>query len=702
MSTVSPPRYGRNRRAPSAIFLLLAALCGAGPLFACFGPEYWSVHFHGLRPDFFQMPQPWRGVPVEKRALPVPTGDDRDPEGFYIDPLERQRRKRVHAAVQAERAGQFRLAAALWERYEQERLRADPWEVADGHEPLQTVALDDRLSALRAWRGPRDTADLRAYLRARDLVSAGKFARAAPFLARIRRALYRDRAQYLRASLIFYNASPEAGIAAFRTYQSRHPSDPLACYMLGRSLFRLVRVQEEVEGWTLAPKRRRRLLREALAAYEACAAAAPSGPLAEDARGMAAGCLYRLSDRVAALTRYCEQLAALPPGRDNHFAFLSARRCLGRMSLAEHRAFQNRTLSRPARAAVYLDLNLHFGRPGLRGCETLGRFALAVLARRPEAPLSGRLLTQLAVIEGRLGHWERDERLATAAITRCGPGGYRDQARWQRAQALRQLHRSRESLAEYERLAAEADVPTMRRGAHEAAALLSEERGDLPNALRHYFALEYRDDYAYLIDCLASQAELRAFLRRFPNHPRAQLVRYSLGYRQLRAGQYEAAARTFGSLGSWLEVAEKSYDYRGSEEQKEPRWPALKLARFMATAARQEATARTDREKARAAYRRGQDLFHQRALARGPRRHARLLRAGRARHADVAAQPQGATHIRPVSSRTCLPLPGAAGLRADRAAIPSHSRGAESPRLRGALLRHAEHDGPLLDAARPV
>jgi tetratricopeptide (TPR) repeat protein len=609
-----PPCLGPRARGRRLLFLLLA-MGGVGPLFACFGPDYWSVHFHGLRPDFFQMPQPWRGVPEEKRALPPPSDNWADGDERSMRQEELRRAVAISRAVRAEAAGQFRLATTVWERYQRDRLRADPWEVADGQEPLQTSALDDRLAALRAWRGPQDTPDLRAYLRARDLVSAGKYSRAVPLLGRLRQAPYRERAKYLRASLVFLAGPPEAGVVVLRAYRARHPRDPLARYMLGRSLFRLIRIDEKVDGRKLAPDRRRRLLREALAAYAACAAGQPSGPLAEDARGMAAACLYRLGDRVAALARYCEQLAALPPGRDNHFAFLSARDCLHRMSLAEHRAFQDRTRSRPELAAVYLDLHLHFARPGLRGCENLGRFALAVLARHPKAALSGRLLTRLAIIEGRLGRWERAERLATAAIARCGPGGYRDQARWQRAQALRQLHRPREALAEYERLAEVASVPNLRRGAHEAAAILSEECGDLPDALRHYFALEYRPDYAYLIDCVASQDALRAFLCRFPRHPRAPLVRYSLGFRQLRAGQYDAAARTFASLGPWLAVAEKAYDYRNSEEQREPLWPPLKLARFMAAAARREAAARTDSAKARAAYCRARVLFHQRYLA---------------------------------------------------------------------------------------
>src|SRR5438093_3684020 len=79
------------RRCAVPLALVLIAL-GAAPLLACFGPEYWSVHFHADRPDFFQMPQPWRGVPSEKRALPAgdPFSQDEGPvnerEGHGLSP----------------------------------------------------------------------------------------------------------------------------------------------------------------------------------------------------------------------------------------------------------------------------------------------------------------------------------------------------------------------------------------------------------------------------------------------------------------------------------------------------------------------------------------------------------------------------------------------------------------------------------------
>jgi outer membrane protein assembly factor BamD (BamD/ComL family) len=593
--------------------LAVLTLSGAAPLMACFGPEYYAVHFTTYRwpgseygrPDFFRMPQPWRGVPPEKRALAGAVAYFSRNEEETPDRSDIARR-----AIRFEAAGRFRQAAAAWMRYRQEWSKADPDEIPSWPEPYQSRGLEDRIAALTAWRGPRDTVAMWIYLRARDLVNVGKYNRAQPLLARLTRDPFRTHAEYLQASIRFYSGTPEASATAYRSFLRRHPRHQLGLYMVGRSFFRPIRSEERRDK--LAPEQVQRYLRKALAAYEACAAADPHTSLAEDARGKAVACLFGLEEYAEALFYYCRQLAGVPPGADNHAAFLSARMCLEQMTLADHRAFQARAVTRPEVASVYLDLLLHYGQSGVRTIYNLGLFALEVLKRRPATPLSGRLLARLALIEGRLGHWKRAERLAAAALERCAPGAYRDQARWQHALALRQLRRRREALAEYERLAASALVPKMRRGAHEAAAVLSEEMGDRPNAIRHYLALEYRLDYGYLVDCLATQDELRAFLRRFPEHPRARLIRYSLGFRQLRASEYDAAARTFVSLGPWLDVAEKVYDC--ATDKGKPRWPPLRTARFLADAVRREAAARTDAEKARAAYSRAQLLFWQRHL----------------------------------------------------------------------------------------
>jgi tetratricopeptide (TPR) repeat protein len=605
------------------------------PLVACYGPEYDSVHFNSARPDFLQMPPPWWQWPGEVRALEThelsrygyPYEGTSGPGKAPPPPLWVTLKKR---AVQQEQAGRFRPAAATWEAYERvlEQARADPY-LGNSYQsdaiPDQNASkgLADRVLALRAWRGAPDTTALKSYLKARDLVDQTRFAEATTLLSQIRGEPYGAHADYLRAAIRFYTGfytqTPEFTAEVFRAVAGRHPRFAPASYMVGRCS--LAPVLADERGYATAsppvfpnyvPAQRETYLRRALAAYDACAAADPKGPLAEEARGMAAACRYRLRDYPPALLHYCRHLAALPPGRDDTGVFVSARKCLKAMSLADHRAFQAKALMEPATAAVYLDFHLHYGRLAARGNYNLGMFALEVLKRDSHAPLSGRLLSRLALIEDRAGRPARAEKLASRALRRLPPGAEQDNARWARAQSLEHLKREREALAEWERLAGTAGVPKMRRGAREAAAVVSERLHDYPNAIRHYFALQYVLDYGYVVDCLASQDDLRAFLKRFPGHPQAKLIRYSLGFRQLRAGQYEAAAKTFESLGPWLDVAEKKFACKTYREQ--PRWPPLRTARFLAEASRRVAAARTEGEKARIAYGMGQLMFRQRHL----------------------------------------------------------------------------------------
>jgi tetratricopeptide (TPR) repeat protein len=327
---------------------------------------------------------------------------------------------------------------------------------------------------------------------------------------------------------------------------------------------------------------------------------------------MAAGCRFRLHDYPQALLAYCRQLAAVPPGGQDGAAFVSARWTLRLMSPAQHLGFQKLALDAPEAASVYLDLLLRYGRSPAQVNHQLGVYALNLLRRHPSAPVSGRLLTQLSLIEDRNAQYAHAERLAVKALTRSRSRAERDEARWQHALALHHLGRGQEALREYERVADGAVTTRMRAGAHEAAAVLSEKLGDFPNAIRHYFVLGYRMDYGYVIDCLATPDDLRAFLKRFPNHPQRNLVRYSLGFRQLRAGEYEAAAQTFTPLGAWLQQAEKVYEATTNKGAK--RTPPLEAARYLAAAQRKEQAAKTPAERARHAYDAGRFIFRQRHL----------------------------------------------------------------------------------------
>jgi hypothetical protein len=180
VAPVPPPSRISHR---VGALLAALALCVAGPLLACYGPEYYSVRFNSEWTDFFRMPQPWRGVPPEKRALPGAAANysRKQEDSAYDEGSAAEPARLARAALRQEAAGQFRKAASVWRRYAQERQIAyldslSSYEDTETWGKLpQAKGLEDRIAALQAWRGPRDTAALRAYLRARDLVNARKY-----------------------------------------------------------------------------------------------------------------------------------------------------------------------------------------------------------------------------------------------------------------------------------------------------------------------------------------------------------------------------------------------------------------------------------------------------------------------------------------------------------------------------------------------
>ncbi len=590
--------------------LLYGALIAGGvaaPLTACFELEYRSVHFHAARPDFLRMPQPWIGSPSEKRAL-GPTN--------WTDPDEKLRQLERTARA-AERQGEFSRAARIWTQW-QERHRQAAHSASGSYDsppsPQEAKpSLPDRIAALHAWDGPEHTLGLRTYLQARDHADAGQYAEAARILTRLKAEPFRTQAEYLRAALLFHAGQLEAAERTYQKLVQRRPDHPTAHYMLGRIPYRQVLATAE-EGDLPAPAlpTQRPLLRRAAEAYDTCSRLQPKGHLGLDAAGMAGACYFRLGDYPQALLRYCRQIAALSAGEERLPAWTSARWCLRRMTLADHEAFQKLALREPEAAAIYLDLNLYYGRAGTRGLHRFGQYALQLLDREPQAGLSARLLNHLSVIEDRAGRHANAHRLATRAVERSSAGGARDQARWQLALALSHLKRDREALEQYERLTREAALPKMRRGAREAAAVLSERLQDYPNAIRHYLDLEYRPDYGYLVDCLATPEDLRTFLRRYPRHPRTRLIRYSLGLRLLRTGNYSEAEKVLASLGAWLATAEQAYPRTSSRGKAVP--PPLETARYLGQCARKEATAKTDAVRAHWAYEAARYVFHGRHL----------------------------------------------------------------------------------------
>src|SRR3569833_4541881 len=93
-----------------------------------------------------------------------------------------------------------------------------------------------------------------------------------------------------------------------------------------------------------------------------------------------------------------------------------------------------------------------------------------------------------------------------------------------------------------------------------------------------------------------SESELNQYLARHPADPHSRLIRYSIGFRQLRREDYRAAEQTFLSLGSWLKIADKKCERLTSHEK--PTMPPLQFARTMLALHAREASAHGTEEKA--------------------------------------------------------------------------------------------------------
>jgi tetratricopeptide (TPR) repeat protein len=596
-----------NRRLPRQVAILTALGLGlVAPVMACYDWEFESVRFNDARPDFFRMPRPWLSW-SEKRAI-EPQRAERAYDGYneYWEPARRQvplRERLRDAARQIERLGQFRQAADLWNRH---RLAC----LDDGEDDQVRPSLADRLAVLRDWRTSADSPDLRAYLRARDLVDSGDSVAAAAALSTIRSPRFRRHAAYLQAAILFHRDDPQC-LPVCRRLLLRQPRNPLAAYLLGRCLLAPV-LRDEGGAWDpgTAPSASHPQLREATSAFTRCSELAPRTFLAHDALGKAGAGYYRMHDLPRSLSCYLRQLARSTDPSQEQDAWVSARICLNAMRPADHGSFQRLALTQPELGPEYLDLILYWNRRGGASTARLGAFAIELLRRQPRASVAARVLVRIALIENRLGRGARASALASAALDRARDTATRDQARWQLAEGLARGGRTRASLSVYESLAASAGQGRLRRGAHESAAILAERLGDLPNAIRHYFALDYVRDYGYAIDVLASLEDLKAFLRRWPGHPRANLVRYSLGWRQLAAGENAAAVRTFESLGAWRQAVERKNPRTSTSGSPCP--SPLWIARFLLDSERAERSACTPAEKAKIAYAVGRLFFRQR------------------------------------------------------------------------------------------
>ena len=254
----------------------------------------------------------------------------------------------------------------------------------------------------------------------------------------------------------------------------------------------------------------------------------------------------------------------------------------------------------------------------------LSRLAERIAARHKDAlPLSVQI--KLAEIHYQRGDYGDAVRWANRALQASEVG----EETYARALFVRGAtrHRQRQetaAISDFETLLKRCADSPMRSGAREELAILYEDTGDLAAALDQYFALDYRQDIAYILDVRMPTATVAAYVVANPRHGQRDLLHYSLGVRSLRDGDLSAARRNLQSVPrARYRNFSKITDYLGENEHgPDPLTTINEIMELKSRIARtrtREARAMAEYDYASYHYKSGTLLFYNAALWKGQR-----------------------------------------------------------------------------------
>ena len=239
------------------------------------------------------------------------------------------------------------------------------------------------------------------------------------------------------------------------------------------------------------------------------------------------------------------------------------------------KGFQERLVTDPSLAAPYFYFRLNH-------CENkpddLKRLlALADRITRRESLPDG-LRVRLAELYYRNGAFGRAARWASAVTDPTLQG----RALYVRAGSRYRQGQLATARADLERLLADYPKSNVRHTARELLAVVAERQGDFPAALDQYFALDYHDDFAYLIDARMPVATLERYWETHRHH--RDLLAYSIALRHLRVEHWDAARTWLARIpkASYLALQSPKGDDNdfGWYSDENPTDPKLVLARL--------------------------------------------------------------------------------------------------------------------------
>ena len=548
-------------------FATIAAFALVAPAWASWGDHLGSVHFHSGKPDFGTAPR--RGQVWSDEE------DDRPSElsnglGFINhfelsvqhDNEREANRLREREAISKQAAGDLGTLRRLWQGF------------AARFGTSGTVR--DRLEVLAHPRPPSDSTALRRYLAALDKLegpSTGWNEARAEFATlhadtTLPRWL-REHAAYQRAAALAQWLNYKEAIPLWKAQILQFPEGEkreAALLMIARACLLHKGIPEGVRTGRAAaeqllrafPKTRFRVAARGLVAradledrhYETAATAyctLNDGDSIVDVRRRAGKTPQEPRLRTLQLVAYLHALNNATDHRAYYRAVQGVSRSLALFKPATGKVFLERLVGDPSLAAPYFYFRLYHCDNKPADFERLVRLADRIAVKEALPPVVRVRLAELYYQNdafGRAASW-------ASTATQNPDAGIRGRALYVRAGSRYRQSRFDSTRTDLERILAQCPTSNVRHAARELLAIVAERQGDFPTALDQFFTLDYRDDYAYLIDARIPIPTLESYWQTHSAH--RDLLAYSLALRHLRLEHWDEAKR-------WLErVPEKSY-----------------------------------------------------------------------------------------------------------------------------------------------
>ncbi|MBB6050541.1 tetratricopeptide repeat protein [Armatimonas rosea] len=574
-------------RGGSAVLALAATLALTTPAGASWSDNLASIHFNSNKPDF--------GIPPRRGLMGGGEQDDRPGSGWGNGTIEhaelsyehdneraanRQRalRETQHRARTATERGDWLSARRLWEgfamRFGKSGIVQDRCEVLVHTNP-PAEPLRRYLAALDALEGPNTGWNAAR----RELAALHAESTLPPWL--------REHAAYQHAAGLVqwlnYKEATSLWQAQIRQFPEGEKREA-ALLMIARACLLHKAIPDSVRTGRAATEQ---LLR---AFPQTRFRVAARGLLAradlDEGRYEAAAttyCALNDGDSIAAVRRQFQNTAAeprlrtlqliaylraLPQATDfraYRFAVKGISHSLALFKPDTGRVFLERLVREPELAAPYFYFRLYHCDNKPADLVRLTLLADRIAAREALPPV---VRVRLAELYYQAHAYRRAATWASSA-TGMADEKVRARALYVRAGSRYRQKRFEEARADLEQVLTRCPRSNIRHATRELLALVAEAQGDLPTALDQYLALDYRDDYAYLIDARLPIATLESYQRTRTHHK--ELLAYSIALRHLRIEQWAQARR-------WLaRVPAKSYAAFALPESYKDEWWAESL-----------------------------------------------------------------------------------------------------------------------------